>query len=65
MTSSNKEEIALIPTERSTPSGVKRSYEAQLETRMIMDAITSEIRSLVVQAIEIELDPHWSENRAR
>ena len=28
MTALNKEEMALMPIEKSTPSGVKKSYEA-------------------------------------
>ena len=54
MTALNKEEIALVPTKRSTPSRVKRSYEAQLEACMTTDVITFETRSSVVEATEIE-----------
>ena len=53
-TAPNKEEMALVPIERSMPNGVKRSYEAPTEGSYDFDVTISEVRSSVVEATEIE-----------
>ena len=56
MTAQNKEEMALVPIEKSAPSRVKRRTKPQLEIHVNTDAIIFEKRTLVVEVTELELE---------
>ena len=64
-TAPNKEEMALVPIERSTPSGVKRSYEAPAEGSHDFGRYNFRSKKFSRRSDRDRIRNRWSENRAR
>ena len=64
-TALNKEEIALVSIERSTPSGVKRSYEAPAEGSHDFGRYNFRSKKFNRRSERDRVRNRWSENRAR
>ena len=65
MTASNKEEMVLVPIEKSMPSGVKRSYGAPTRYSHDYGRYKFQNKKFNRGSDKDRVGDHWSENRAR
>ena len=62
MTASNKDKITLVPIEKSTPSGVKRSYEAPVGNLRDYGRYNYQNKKFSCGSDKDRVGNRWSEN---